>query len=104
MFAANAALGPGPYGPLGGADALGVRLPAGFAARLIGMTGQVVAGTGYVWHGWPDGGATFATSGGGWVYVSNSELNGTRGGVGKLCCLEHSLVELGEGRTSHEAA
>jgi secreted PhoX family phosphatase len=84
VFGANSVLGPSPYGALGGPDALGIRLPSGFSARLIGMTGQVVAGTNYVWHGWPDGGATFATGDGGWVYVSNSELSGTRGGVGAV--------------------
>lgn len=75
----------GPYGPLGAPDDNGVRLPEGFEARLLARTGDVVAGTPYIWHGEPDGGATFeALGGGGWIYVSNSELNGTRGGVGAL--------------------
>ena len=39
-------------------------------------------GTTYSWHGAPDGGACFPVSGGGWVYVSNSEL--LAGGVGVL--------------------
>jgi secreted PhoX family phosphatase len=72
------------YGPLGNPDANGVRLPAGFQARLLAKTGEPVAGTGYLWHGQPDGAATFATPGGGWVLVSNSELNGTRGGVSSI--------------------
>jgi uncharacterized protein len=84
VLAANAVIGESPYGPLGGPDAHGVRLPAGFRARLIATTGQIVARTGYVWHGWPDGGATFAAPDGGWVYVSNSELNGTNGGAGAI--------------------
>ena len=34
------------------------------------------------WHGEPDGGSCFADpAGGGWVYVSNSELNGRNGGA-----------------------
>jgi secreted PhoX family phosphatase len=37
-----------------------------------------------VWHGQPDGAACFAAPDGGWVYVSNAELNGKRGGVGAL--------------------
>jgi uncharacterized protein len=74
----------GPYGALGSPDVHGVRLPAGFTARLIARTGERVAATGYLWHGQPDGGATFATPDGGWVYVSNSELNGMRGGVGAI--------------------
>ncbi len=81
---AGQAPGAGPYGPLGDADGNGLRLPPGFRARLLATTGAVVAGTSYVWHGEPDGGATFEAPGGGWIYVSNSELNGTRGGVGAL--------------------
>ncbi len=81
---AGTVLGDSPYGPLGNPDANGVRLPAGFTARLIAMTGERVPGTNYVWHGWPDGGATFAAPGGGWVYVSNSELGGSSGGAGAL--------------------
>ena len=83
-FAQATVPGPSPYGALRAADANGVCLPDGFAARLIGVTHQMVAGTSYVWHGQPDGGATFAMQGGGWAYVSNSELNGTRGGVGAV--------------------
>jgi uncharacterized protein len=70
----------GPYGEIGAADLNGVRLPAGFTARLIGVTGEPVPGTSYDWHDAPDGGATFAVPGG-WVYVSNSESNGNTGGV-----------------------
>jgi secreted PhoX family phosphatase len=77
-------VGPGPYGPLGPPDANGVRLPAGFTATLLATTGRQVAGTKYVWHGEPDGAATFEHPAGGWVYVSNSELNGNNGGVGVL--------------------
>ena len=84
-FAANAVVGPSPYGPLGAPDANGVALPAGFTARLLATTGQVVPGTTYTWHGEPDGGSCFENpTGGGWVYVSNSELNGRNGGVGAL--------------------
>ncbi|MCU0767887.1 MAG: PhoX family protein [Burkholderiaceae bacterium] len=81
---ASTRTGTGPYGPLGKPDANGVRLPAGFAARLIAVSGQRVAGSSYEWHFQPDGGDTFAMPGGGWVYVSNSELNGTAGGVGAI--------------------
>jgi len=82
-FANSAILGDSPYGPLLDPDQYGIRLPAGFGSRLIGMTGELVEGTDYEWHGWPDGGATFANPDGlgGWTYVSNSELNGTRGGA-----------------------
>lgn len=84
VFAATAVLGESPYGQLGPPDANGIRLPRDFTSRLVAMTGQEVGSTGYVWHGWPDGGATYATGDGGWIYVSNSELNGTRGGVSAI--------------------
>jgi secreted PhoX family phosphatase len=76
------AAGDGPYGPLGPADANGLQLPAGFSSRVVATTGQVVPGTGYTWHTNPDGGATFATGDGGWIYVSNSESS--PGGAGML--------------------
>lgn len=75
---------PAPYGPLGDPDANGIRLPRGFTSRVIGITGLPVAGTLYPWHVFPDGGATFALAGGGWVYTSNSEVPGTLGGVGSV--------------------
>jgi hypothetical protein len=37
----------GPYGPLGPPDANGVRLPVGFTARVVGVTGQRVPGTAF---------------------------------------------------------
>ena len=64
----------GPYGPLGGPDGNGVRLPAGFRSRVIARAWSRVAGTGYTWPMFPDGGATFPLAGGGWVYVANSEV------------------------------
>jgi uncharacterized protein len=82
-FAATA-VGAGPYGALGEPDANGVRLPTGFTARLVAVSGQRVDNSSYDWHFQPDGGDTFALPGGGWVYVSNSELNGTAGGVGAI--------------------
>jgi len=69
-------------GPLQAADANGLMLPAGFTSRVVATTGQNVAGTSYVWHDAPDGGATFATPGGGWIYVSNRES--VPGGVGAI--------------------
>lgn len=60
-------------GPLGEVDANGLRLPEGFTSRIVGTSGEEVAGTGYTWHTDPDGGACFATDDGGWIYVSNCE-------------------------------
>ncbi len=80
-------------GPLGPPDQNGLRLPPGFRSRIIGVSQQLVPGTAYRWHTFPDGGATFPTfdlltgaPNGGWVYVSNSEAAGgaTGGGVGAV--------------------
>jgi secreted PhoX family phosphatase len=71
--AAAAASGADAFGPLQAPDANGLRLPAGFSSRVVAVTGEPVASVGYVWHERPDGGATFATGDGGWIYVSNSE-------------------------------
>jgi secreted PhoX family phosphatase len=77
--------GPGPYGPLSSRpDVNGLHLPAGFTSRVIGVSETPVLGTGYIWHTFPDGGATFPTPDGGWVYVSNSEVPAPLGGVGAV--------------------
>jgi hypothetical protein len=70
-------------GPLGAPDANGLRLPPGFTSRVIARSGELVTGTRYRWHANPDGGATYPTGDGGWVYVSNSEV-GLIGGVGAV--------------------
>jgi uncharacterized protein len=76
-------------GALQGPDENGLMLPAGFTSRIIARSGEVVACSSYVWHGAPDGGATFPTEDGGWIYVSNAEIrvliaNGALGGVGAI--------------------
>lgn len=73
----------GDIGPLGEADANGVRLPAGFTSRIVARSQQLVEGTGYTWHSAPDGGATYLLPDGGWIYTSNSEVIFT-GGVSAL--------------------
>lgn len=71
-------------GALGAADANGVRVAAGFTARVVAESGKPpVAGKPYAWHTAPDGGATYPTPDGGWIYVSNAEVPFT-GGVGAL--------------------
>lgn len=82
-LAAPVQSGPGPYGALGRADANGIMLPSGFSSRVIARAGQRVTGTNYTWHSSPDGGATFAANGGGYVYVSNSEVS-SGGGAGAI--------------------
>lgn len=75
---------PSVYGPLSDTpDAQGLRLPPGFSSRIIGRSGEKVAGTDYVWHPAPDGGACFPSEDGGWVYASNSEV-APNGGVGAV--------------------
>ena len=71
------------YGPLGAPDGNGVRLPAGFSARLIARGGEPVGPAGYVWHAASDGMAAFPAAGGGFVLVSNSESR-TGGGASAL--------------------
>ncbi len=72
-------------GPLQAADRHGIRLPAGFSARIIAVGGLSMstysqAKSDYHWHRYADGGATFATEDGGWIYVSNSETAPELGG------------------------
>jgi secreted PhoX family phosphatase len=70
--------------PLGAPDANGLRLADGFTSRIVARSSQrPVGASGYLWHAAPDGGATYATSDGGWIYVSNSEISRV-GGVGAL--------------------
>lgn len=67
------------------ADENGVRLRSGLSSKIIARSGQpVVAGSSYLWHSAPDGGACFAAGNGGWIYVSNSEINSGGGGVGAI--------------------
>jgi hypothetical protein len=73
VFGGTAAAVDSPYGPLLAPDANGLALPAGFSSRVVATTGQIVSGTAYLWHTAPDGGATFPTADGGWIYTSNSE-------------------------------
>jgi len=76
--------GPGPYGPLQGPDANGVRLPVGFTARVIARSSQNVPGTNFSFRGAPDGAATFDDGSGGWYYTINHELPSGGGGVSCL--------------------
>lgn len=71
--------------PLAPPDANGLRLLPGFTSRVVARAAQPpVAGGAYRWHASPDGGATFPTPDGGWIYVSNSELPDGQGGAGAL--------------------
>lgn len=79
-LAAPAQGGPGPYGPLGAADANSLQLPAGFTSRRIAVGSQVLGGTGYTPPRFPDGQATFRTNDGGWILVTNSESLAADGG------------------------
>lgn len=81
---------PDNLGALQPADANGIRLPPGFTSRVIARSGRLVRKesgwwpyTAYAWHVFPDGGATFATDDGGWIYVSNSEVP-LAGGAGAI--------------------
>ena len=69
-------------------DQNNLMLMKGFTSRVVATTGKKsFKGSKYYnyrWHKSPDGGATFPTSDGGWIYVSNSERNNGTGGVGAL--------------------
>jgi secreted PhoX family phosphatase len=66
------------------ADENAVKLPAGFRSRIIAESSRPVkAGKPFLWHAAPDGGACFALDNGGWIYVSNSEMQST-GGAGAI--------------------
>lgn len=66
-------------------DGNGIRLPAGFASRIVAETGQrPVSSSSSVWHAAPDGGAAFPHPDGGWVYVSNCEMGFGFGGASAL--------------------
>ncbi len=71
-------------GPLGEPDVNGVRLPEGFASRVLATSGEEVPGSGYTWHGSPDGGACFPQDDGGWIYTSNCEEGVGTGGASML--------------------
>ncbi|MGH9048825.1 MAG: alkaline phosphatase PhoX [Acidimicrobiia bacterium] len=61
------------YGALLPPDANGIMLPEGFTSVEVARATQTVGSGGYVWHRFPDGGATFPVKGG-WIYASNSEV------------------------------
>jgi hypothetical protein len=66
----------GPYGSIDSRtpDGNGLLLPEGFTSRRVAVAGEPVGGTGYRWHVFPDGAATFDDGDGGWFYVCNSEV------------------------------
>jgi secreted PhoX family phosphatase len=68
-----------PYGPLLDPDENGIMLPAGFRSRVVARAKEIVPGTSYMWHIFPDGGASYPTRDGGWIYASNSEAVGPIG-------------------------
>lgn len=72
-LAAPATPGEGPYGPLQPPDVNGLMLPDGFSSREVVRGRQLVPGTDYLFHRFPDGQATYATPDGGFILVSNSE-------------------------------
>ena len=66
-------------------DQNNLMLMKGFTSRVVATTGKKpFKGSKYRWHKSPDGGATFPTSDGGWIYVSNSERSENTGGVGAI--------------------
>ena len=83
----------GDLGPLGEPDALGLRLPEGFTARVVARSGELVQGTSTPWHAAPDGGACYLANDGGYVYVSNSEALVNAGASALRFTAEGELVD-----------
>lgn len=66
-------------------EKLKATLPVGASLRIVAQSGaKPVPESDYFWHGAPDGGACFTAQDGGWIYVSNAELNAGLGGAGAL--------------------
>lgn len=65
----------GPFGAPTVDTGLGFTVPEGFSARVIAVGNETVPGTDYRWHVASDGAGTFATPDGGFILVSNSEVN-----------------------------
>ena len=83
-FSANASVSDQSYNLLK-PDQNNLMLMKGFTSRVVATTGKKpFKGSKYRWHKSPDGGATFPTSDGGWIYVSNSERGENTGGVGAI--------------------
>lgn len=82
-------------GDLRAPNSFGMRLPEGFSARIIARAGQTLEKdrwwrrTIYPWHSYPDGGATYPTNDGGWIYVSNSETLSVLGGGASAVRFDH---------------
>ena len=72
-LAAPAQAGASPYGPLQPADANDLMLPPGFKSRIVARGNAPAGPNAYPWPIFPDGQATFRTSDGGWILVTNSE-------------------------------
>ncbi len=67
-------------------DSNGLLLPPNCSSRIIARSGSRVENTAYVWHAGPDGGGVLPVEDGGWIYVSNSELDHGKGGVAAILC------------------
>lgn len=87
-------------GELQAPNHLGICLPQGFSARIVASAGLRLEKdrwwrrTSYRWHIYPDGGATFPTIDGGWIYVSNSEtLSFLGGGASAIHFSANGVVE-----------
>ncbi|WP_421120946.1 alkaline phosphatase PhoX [Aquihabitans daechungensis] len=75
VSAQTAKPGASPYGELTTEpDENGLLLPEGFTSRILAVGGEPVADTGYAWHAFPDGAATFPADDGGWILAVNSEV------------------------------
>ena len=81
------------FGPLEPPDSNGLMLPPGFSSRVVAVSGSNVGTTSHAWHLNPDGGATFESTNGGWIYVCNSETPDGGGGVGAIAFASDGTIE-----------
>lgn len=65
-------------------DSNGLLLPPNCRSRIIARAGNKVGQSDYPWHSAPDGAGVLPVSDGGWIYLSNSEMNNKKGGVGVI--------------------
>jgi len=72
-------------GPLLPGNADGIQLPAGFSSRVLAVFNEppILSNPSYLWHSDPDGGATFRTADGGWIYVSDAEVRDVSAGTAR---------------------
>ena len=74
-------------------DVNGLLLPPNCTSRVIARSGSNVKNSDYTWHYAPDGGGVIPIENGGWIYISNSEMNNSKGGAGAIRFSKNGDIE-----------